>query len=273
MRRTLLEIWIVLPLAGLVGFMGPFGTYLMGDFLARSGRWLLLLLGAYVLVRPTMVFWNWVARATRLPHGSVLIWGLTVSSLPMAVIWRLGGAQEIRMLGSYTGGVLPFALLCSLTILLVAWLAERADEHLQRTYGGPIRQWRAGVETVVAPPAAAKDGEQPPRLFARLGPRFVGPVLALESEDHYVRVHGRQASELVLMRLRDAIAEMDGMPGEQTHRSWWVARDAVTHVNRTGRTLEIVLANGEKVPVARDSVDRLEASGFLPARNGAGQEA
>jgi hypothetical protein len=161
--------------------------------------------------------------------------------------------------------------------MAVAWWAPRADEHLLRNYdAGGTYQWSS------APGAAQKPGDQSaepgstatpagaalsgrPRLYARLSPGFGGDVLALESEDHYVRVHGPRQSELLLMRLRDAIAEMDGHPGEQTHRSWWVAREAVSESVGTGRNREIILVNGARSPVARDSVERLRQSGFLPA--------
>ncbi|HEX7871949.1 MAG TPA: LytTR family transcriptional regulator DNA-binding domain-containing protein [Sphingobium sp.] len=280
LRRTILEIWILGPLALVVGFMGPFGTYLMGDFLTRSSRWLVMLAGAYVLVRPTMLFWDWVARATRLPRGTVMIWGLTASSIPMGLVWQAWRGEEIKQLGGYSG-VVPFSVLCSLTILLVAWLADRADEHLLRNYQGSMQGLRTVTEgqpavaeavlPVVRPePKPPRAGGDRPRLYARLGPQFEGDVLALESEDHYVRVHGVKGSDLLLMRLRDAIAEMDGVPGAQTHRSWWVARDAVAGVSRAGRTMDVVLANGANAPVARDSVDRLERSGFLPIRGEAG---
>jgi DNA-binding LytR/AlgR family response regulator len=114
------------------------------------------------------------------------------------------------------------------------------------------------------PPAPRLDGSKP-RLRARLSKGFDGDILALESEDHYVRVHGVRQSELLLLRLRDAIQEMDGCPGAQTHRSWWVARDAVAGVVANGRNREIRLVNGMRIPVARDSVFRLEQAGFLPA--------
>lgn len=274
LRRTLLEIWIIPLLAAVVGFMGPFGTYLTGDFLTRAIRWEVMLMGAYILVRPTMFFWNWVAGATRLPRGSVMIWGLAVSSIPMGLFWEAMRAEELRALGGYAG-VLPFSLLCAMTILLVAWLADRADEHLLANYGDPMQRLRGSggglnqslvaesLSPAVPVESPTRAGGDRARLYARLGPRFAGDVLALESEDHYVRVHGAKGSELLLMRLRDAIAEMDGTPGEQTHRSWWIARDGIADVVRTGRTLEVVLLDGTHAPVARDSVDRLERSGFL----------
>lgn len=259
LRRTILELWAMLPLAAVAGFLGPFGTYLSGDFVHRTGRWGVLLLGAYILVRPTMILWSWLARATALPHGTIVFCGLMLSSFPMALVWQWAGMEEVRPLGGYAG-LLPFTALCAALIMVVAAWADRADAHLLRFYDG-TRGRRMMPDAHAAIPVAS---DERPRLYARLSARFTGDIIALESEDHYVRVHGRDQSELLLIRLRDAIAEMDRTPGEQTHRSWWVARDAVTGTNGSGRSRDIMLPGGLRVPVARDSVERLTQSGFLP---------
>ncbi|GAA0315767.1 hypothetical protein GCM10009087_27820 [Sphingomonas oligophenolica] len=277
LRRALLEFWAMLFMAGVVGFLGPFGTYLAGDFISRFGRWLILLLGAYVLVRPIMILWRWIAEATSLPRGSMVFWGVILCSFPMAFLWQWAGRDEMKLLGGYSG-VLPFTLLCSLAIMAVAWWAGRADAHLLLYYAAldadpKVEQttpyWSgnlpAPAENPPLPTPEPGPGQPRPRLYARLTPRFEGPILALESEDHYVRVHGMHHSELLLLRLRDAIAEMDEEPGEQTHRSWWVARGAVAQVVGTGRNREIELVNGKRAPVARDSIERLTRSQFLPA--------
>jgi hypothetical protein len=280
-----LELWAILPLAAVAGFLGPFGTYLSGDFFSRSGNWWVLLMGAYVLVRPTMVLWNRLAEATGLPRGTFIFFGLMASSFPMAFLWEFFGRDEVRLLGGYPG-LLPFTALCSVLIMVVAWWAERADTHLLHFYDGTLSRRIPVHEHETAPPpgnmatrmtaagaeagtaaAGLAGGSGRPLLHARLSPRFTGDVLALESEDHYVRVHGMEQSELLLLRLRDAITEMEGSPGEQTHRSWWVARQAVAETVGTGRHREIRLINGLRVPVARDSVDRLQRLGFLPARS------
>lgn len=291
LRRTLLEIWAIIPTSLVVGFLGPFGTYLQGDIFMRWGRWGVLLLGAYVVIRPTMVFWDWIARATRLPRGPVVLWGLMLSSIPLALVWRLARAEETLLIAGYSG-LLPFTLLCSLMVLAIVWWADRADGFLLRYYdpqwrwsqvpvapGGqavserlperpavPIEAALVAQYPAEAQFAPARTDTNRPRLYGRLTPRFQGDIVALESEDHYVRVHGRDGhSELLLMRLRDAIAEMDGSPGEQVHRSWWIARDAVKQVIGAGRSRQLLLVDGTKAPVARDSVDRLQRSGFLPA--------
>jgi hypothetical protein len=272
LRLLLLELWAMLPIAGVVGFLGPFGTYLSGDLLTRVGRWGMLLLGAYVLARPALLFWRWVARATGLPQTVLVFWGMVAASFPIALIWRSTyGGPEMHLIGGYAG-VYSFTLLCSLLVMVVVWWAERADAHLRYYYEDhrpidpevviEIDEGQSATSPVPVPYHSVRP--MGPRLQGRLSARFKGDILALESEDHYVRVHGAGQSELLYLRLRDAIAEMDGVAGEQVHRSWWVARHAVMDVAGNGRTREIRVANGQWAPVARDSVERLRQSGFIP---------
>jgi DNA-binding LytR/AlgR family response regulator len=84
-------------------------------------------------------------------------------------------------------------------------------------------------------------------------------------EDHYVRVHTPQGSDLVLTPLKEAMAELAAVDGLQVHRSWWVARSAVAGSASAGRNLKLRLANGMEVPVSRASIARLRASGWLEA--------
>ena len=91
-------------------------------------------------------------------------------------------------------------------------------------------------------------------------------VLALQAEDHYVRVHTAKGSTLLLMRMADAIAELDGQAGMQVHRSWWVARAAVSGAAPTGRRASLILVNGLAVPVARAAMPRARALGLLGVR-------
>ena len=117
--------------------------------------------------------------------------------------------------------------------------------------------------------APAGSALSPPRILARLPLRLRGArLLALEAEDHYLRVHTDAGSDLILLRLADAIAEADDLPGARCHRSWWVARDAVMAVNRTGGRIILDIAPMAaaatiKVPVSRSYVGELRAAGWL----------
>ena len=78
-----------------------------------------------------------------------------------------------------------------------------------------------------------------------------------------MRVHTALGSELVLMRLRDAMSHVAHIEGAQVHRSWWVARLAVEDVSREGRNVRLVLAGGLEAPVSRAQVSELKDAGWL----------
>ena len=82
-------------------------------------------------------------------------------------------------------------------------------------------------------------------------------------EDHYVRAHTRRGSDLILIPLKDAIAELGEVEGMQVHRSWWVARAAVAAPVANGRNLFLRLTNDMQVPVSRASVAKLKLAGWI----------
>ncbi|MCJ2180834.1 LytTR family DNA-binding domain-containing protein [Novosphingobium album (ex Hu et al. 2023)] len=270
MRRLLLEFWAMFVLAAVVGFLGPFDTYEPTGLAGRILDWSILLLGAYLVVRPAIFLLGKLAAATGMRRGPLVFWGVWFCSAPLVAIWLLIGKEQLRMLEGLSV-LLPSSLLCALAVLGVVRWASGADLRL------------AGVSTDMqdkplqdgTKESAEKDANRTategtasglfePPLANRLSPRFAGPILALQGEDHYVRVHGASDSELLLMRLRDAIAEMEGVPGEQVHRSWWVARIGIDRAVSAGRSWVIHLTSGQMAPVARESVTRLKHAGFLP---------
>ena len=71
-------------------------------------------------------------------------------------------------------------------------------------------------------------------LLARLSARSRAKLLHLHMQDHYVEVNTAAGSELLLLRFRDALREVEDVNGLQVHRSHWVARDAIAGVERRG---------------------------------------
>lgn len=88
-------------------------------------------------------------------------------------------------------------------------------------------------------------------LLSRLPSRLGQEIVALEAEDHYLRVHTTLGSDLILMRISDAIAAIEPGLGLQVHRSWWVADNAICGVTRSGQRTHLKLRNGLSVPVGR----------------------
>jgi LytTr DNA-binding domain len=238
--RTLVVVVLV---GGVLALAGAFGTGEL-SLVPRFAYWLaLVLVGAFLgryggrrlVPRP----W-WETRP-------ILVVGLMtlLIGLPMTVVAAIGN-NWIRhgQLGlRYSWDVLPSTLATTAVLVVLVFLVQS----------------RAAVATHEAP-----RGAPPPRFLTRLPAKLAGADLwAIEAEDHYLRLHTSRGDDLILMRLADALVELEGIEGARTHRSWWVARDAVVAAERAEGRATLTLAGGIKAPVSRAYVKPLREAGWF----------
>ena len=110
-------------------------------------------------------------------------------------------------------------------------------------------------------PPTAEGGAAKPRipLVARLPVGIGSDIIYLKSEGHYVKVHTTAGSSMIMIRFKDAAAELDDL-GMRVHRSYWVAhRHVIAAVRRDNRTL-LRLAGGHRVPVSRSHLHAVRAA-------------
>ena len=88
-------------------------------------------------------------------------------------------------------------------------------------------------------------------------------LYAVSSEDHYVQVHTDRGTELILMRLSDALKELSDADGQQTHRSWWVAREGIIESVRKNGKYSLVLKSGVTAPISRSFSKILRNTKFI----------
>jgi hypothetical protein len=221
------------------GLIGPFGTFVEARLAFRLVYWpALFAVGALIYglaIRAAVALdGRW-----RLPGVAWLLLLTAAASVPMSLVayavathfWPV--LKAIGPLGWYSQSA-------AVSIPLVGVYATLTRRLL------PLR-----------PPPL-----QPVRA-SQIPDRLMRGVICLQMEDHYVRVHTPSGSELVLVSMREAMAQLAGRPGERVHRSWWVARDAVTEVVADGRNLRLRLVGGLEAPVSRSQVGRLRALGWL----------
>jgi hypothetical protein len=124
--------------------------------------------------------------------------------------------------------------------------------------------YMADKSILAPPPADAPEGAGPVETFlSRLPLKYrLAELHAVSSEDHYLRVHTSVGDELILMRLADAVRELEGAGGLQVHRSWWVAKAAVRDTARAGGKLTLVLISGKEVPVSRTYLPAVREAGL-----------
>ena len=239
---------IVLALGVFLAMAGPFGTY--GDLapLPRYGYWVGLCLFGY----GSVVVAAHAMRALRRTSGALALGAVALASaLPttFAVAWaeqllRLDHAVPLQVMPRVYGSVAAIQLLM---VLLLTRMRLSLEPLLI-------------VHAAVPPPSQAPDaaaaeaplaGAAPPPFLARVPAHLGSDLLALQAEDHYLRVITSAGSDLVLVRLADALRELPESAGMQVHRSWWVGFAAVTAVEREPGRMYLRLANGLQVPVSR----------------------
>ncbi len=92
----------------------------------------------------------------------------------------------------------------------------------------------------------------PVTLFFKRLPHKIGrDLISLQAQDHYILVVTSAGSEMVLMRLSDAIKKLGPHKGIQIHRSWWVAEKHIVNVATENGKKHIYLTNGQKTPISR----------------------
>lgn len=232
----------VIPLGLLLGFLGPFGSNPAYPIATRYAFWLALTAAGMVAA----VAANAVLPPARLRAGLTRIGAVAlVSALPMTfvVAWTMSFLQPGR---SFAPQQLPalFAAVAAVQLLIVyatTTAAPMADEAK-----APGRAPALPEAEAEATPAAF-----PSALLSRLPPGIGSDIIALETEDHYLRVHAVGRSALILMRMSDAVALLDPQLGVQVHRRWWVAQAAVAGVRSEGQKLSLYLIDKSLVPVGR----------------------
>ena len=194
---------------------------------------------------------------------------------PMRLMLRFGDRAGLPELFVLIGGLALLTVPVTLVSLPILGLLQRPGPKVDLVVGYFIvltMTLPGGIAYMMierrllnrrAADAPSADAPQAGKAPAWLSPRLGPDILALQGEDHYVRVHTPLGSELLLMRLRDAVKDLEGRAGEQVHRSWWVAREAIGSVRANGRRVSLTLTNGLEVPVSREATVRLRRAGWL----------
>jgi hypothetical protein len=99
-------------------------------------------------------------------------------------------------------------------------------------------------------------------LLSRLPQHLDGDIIAIMAEEHYLRIYTPSGNALILYRLSDAVKEL-GAYGMLVHRSYWVARAAVTGSVKRGQNSILLLSNGLEVPVSRGYRQKVLEAGLL----------
>ena len=237
-----------------LAWLGPFDTWGLLSLPDRVAFWTLAtsvnwLFGLVLGAAAGLAF----ERQGVLAWAAAVVAGSAVAAVPgTAVVWLLVAA----FMGHRMTGVMEIVSLYSQVITihlvlnaLVTWLIY--GKSRQTGEEGESDPLRTAAEAPAAP------------FLERIPDRLGRNLLHLRMQDHYVEVHTDTGNDLVLLRFRDALREVEGLDGAQVHRSHWVARSAVAGVERRNGRIALRLVNGNEVPVSRSFAPRLRGRGWL----------
>lgn len=240
-QRSSLDIALFAFVGLVMAELGPYRT-LDAPHLLRTAYWLLAVFGgglAAILAERAIAsrvrgFWLRILVASLIitPPVTLYIYALNAVMLDLPRRWWLIPQLAWQVL-------VVMLLLMTLRALL----------------------WRRVVETrtIVMPPLPEAERNFRLRLSAK---RRAARLIAIEAEDHYVRVHTDAGSELLTMRFSDALDELSRAYGYRVHRSWWVIGDAIEGVRWTRAGGEVRLAGGIVAPVSRTYAAELKSAGW-----------
>ncbi|NKX44179.1 LytTR family DNA-binding domain-containing protein [Roseicyclus persicicus] len=256
--RVLSRLVAWLAATVVVALIGPFTTYLSFTFAERLAYWGTLIGGAIL-----------VAEAVRAVTGRVFgdeslssdLAGALVLALVLGpAIW----AVNLLLYGFDVAGLFWLAehvvvvlAVCLCIVLVRDQLRRSRDRAAARQPAPPAPMPDVELSAPVPEP------ERRPGFLDRVEGVPEGRLLRVSADDHYLHVVTTAGCGRILMRFRDALEELEALPGHRIHRSHWVAEGAILRIRAEGRRHLAELGDGTALPVSRAYLDDLRAAGLL----------
>lgn len=243
-------------------------------FLVRHGRGLLLALAAAVFLTLSEAFGtSGASLLSRATYWTVLmVGGAVIAALSVDVIKRRGlledrlWAQGLLIITVTTAPIVLLVFSVSTLVFERSWQWETLPVYIPAvltiTAAMTALNYATGRKAQIT--MAAPATSTPVRFLERFPAKLRGADLwAVQAEDHYLRLYTSRGSDLILLRLADAIDELEGIEGARTHRSWWVARAAIADASRGDGRAVLTLKGGLEVPVSRTYATGLREAGWF----------
>lgn len=251
---TRLAIGYALTSALLI-WTGPFSTYDLFPLVIRIFYWGLINLAAWLLTASLAIGIEQFLKKRMQPltkrmevTGAFLAGCMSATPLAFIVVManRLTlpystNPQAINSLPDFLSllsHIAPLTILIS--VLYTLW------HHRQSSADQP------GLDEALV---STTDTEQPKSIsspFLDRLPKHLGrDLLWLSSQDHYLEVKTIKGKDLILMRLGDAVKELEDYAGARIHRSHWVADAAVERIETREGRLFVHLNDETCLPISR----------------------
>lgn len=233
-----LALGVLAALTAVIAVSGPFNTSALMSLPERIAYWGFVTPATYaagmfgsVLMRQALA-----ARLGLVP--SVILRALSSAAMVCLILFGFNAAFGFRL---PTGWEIPASIGAVVVICLAIEVIDQLASH-----------HRPKAATAAAPP-----------LLQRLPLDKRGALISISAGDHYIDVTTTKGSQMILLRLADAVAEAAPTKGLQIHRSHWVALDQITRAVRAGDGGVVTLTGGRDLPISRSRMAEAIAAGLF----------
>ena len=224
-----------------LGFLGPFGSFRM-PFIDRFIYWFIMFNLGFFIYYISHKATNWLFK-NKSPHPALLfVVPSLIAAIPLSILVGFATVQ----VGYQFDVSLPIFIILLPQVLLLGIIIDAMMRFIHVKQGENTKKLVG--QTFIN------------RLPTHLGNQLVCFVM----EDHYIQVHTELGSYMLLMRMKDALIELEDYNGMQVHRSYWVCIDAVDKVKKEPRKTILIMSNGLKIPVSRKYLTKVKEAGLQP---------
>jgi hypothetical protein len=236
---SLKTLLINLVFSLVLGFLGPFGSYAI-PLMKRLLYWFIMFnIGHFIyFLSHKLTAWYFKNKS---PHPILRFLTPTlIATIPLSILVGFATLQvgyQFIVSMSFFIYIIPQVFLLGVIIEIL----------MQAIYTKQV----------------IEDKKKPNHTFINRLPVNLGSnLICLAMEDHYIQVYTDLGSHMILMRMKDALVELQDYQGFQVHRSYWVATSAIESVIRKSRKTTLVMKNGLKIPVSRKYQPKIKQIGL-----------
>ncbi len=244
--RTVL---INLAIGLVIGYLGPFGTFEMA-LLQRIMYWIILIFAGYFIYAQVekVSQWYFHKRKTHILLMFLIppVIGSIFLSFVVAYVSYLFVGMPLIFPASFFF-FFPKVLILGITLQVFNEIMNRARSNPTETIIESINTSKKHLD-----------------FLNRIPDKLGDDLICFSMEDHYLQVHTDKGNHMILMRMKDALKELQDYHGIQVHRSWWIAIDAVIDVKKTSRKATLTMKNDMQVPVSQKYLSVLKEVGLIP---------
>lgn len=258
-----MSLLITLAISLVIGYLGPFNTYQM-PWLQRTMYWVILIFAGHFIYSQVDRFIHWYFQEKKPNKILAFIVPSMIGAAILSFVVEYVSYVFVGRPLAFPENFLffyPKVFILGLALESFGKITElaRNNNQLQSEPQDkrPVERQAKRQDKPIETSNKYQD------FLNRIPDKLGDELVCFCMEDHYLQVYTTQGNHMMLMRMKDALLELQDYHGLQVHRSWWVAIDEVVDAKKFSRKATLTMSNDMQVPVSQKYLPALKEVGII----------